>query len=608
MRPFPDMSVIKTPEDLRILKDCYDALRNWRPKIRMMVRGTRIGTVTLRPFGDLPEVQGAGPPGCVPPLDRLTPGRRAIVEMTRDIARVNAEAAWREERPWDLSQYATDVSGNPMPQWQATAPPSFDDAPATSAPEPTPLPDDPDEAVEVMATPSGLRARLEAERQDREALRDLLPTLGKPVTLPEFGPLDYPVWQAPEALPTGPTGLDLSQPIPLGAGLFGGAAMFGPEISMGDLLGAAAAAQSGTNNPWPMSLTANEDLGSQSTVASEAKAPTVALPSVNFAAGAEAHDNTAGNGPPQPISHTDGGDVLVDDSNAPPSYQPPYFWPFSSGEPHVTSSAIGSQNSVDGPGLRLYQTGSYKDLKALELPFDGIHVDHQPPHAANVMRVQTGLQQALKPDEIVALRDNSPAVAVPSDWHVNGSPTYGGRLTFEKIQAAAINPVGSVIESSDSMVASADPANRAAAERAANQLRMQAEGPLVNSGVNLLEGTADALNAISRPLTILGAGVDAYRLGSQIDQSLQTGNWRNSEQEAARIAGGWTGAWVGAEAGSNIGSAAGLLGGPFWEITVPAGYVIGGFFGGMFGYALGGAEAQSASNMGNASGENINGK
>ncbi len=100
-------------------------MRDWRLKIRMMVRGTRIGTTTIRSFSDLEDIPGAGPPGCVPPLSRLSPARRTLVEMTRAIARGNWETAWREEHPEDLSRYATDVSGNPQPHWQATAPPRW---------------------------------------------------------------------------------------------------------------------------------------------------------------------------------------------------------------------------------------------------------------------------------------------------------------------------------------------------------------------------------------------------------------------------------------------------------------------------------------------------
>ncbi|HEY8202130.1 MAG TPA: hypothetical protein VII47_12350 [Actinomycetota bacterium] len=84
-----------------------------------------------------------------------------------------------------------------------------------------------------------------------------------------------------------------------------------------------------------------------------------------------------------------------------------------------------------------------------------------------------------------------------------------------------------------------------------------------------------------KALMVVGAAVDGYSLGTEIDKSLQTGNWGNTEKEAARITGGWTGAWAGGEAGAWIGGSIGAFGGP---VGIAVGGFIGGLAGGIAGY------------------------
>ncbi len=185
-----DLSAVPSPEDRRMLQDLVEALREWRLKIRMMVRGTRIGTTTIRFFGDLEDIPGAGPPGCVPPLSRLSPARRTLVEMTRAIARGNWETAWREEHPEDLSRYATDVSGNPQPQWQATAPPRWPgDEPETAESDGDPYDNPPDDDPPLDI--AGWVARQAEQWEQIQATTEMLRTLPLPLD-PAFGKFEIP--------------------------------------------------------------------------------------------------------------------------------------------------------------------------------------------------------------------------------------------------------------------------------------------------------------------------------------------------------------------------------------------------------------------------------
>jgi hypothetical protein len=92
--------------------------------------------------------------------------------------------------------------------------------------------------------------------------------------------------------------------------------------------------------------------------------------------------------------------------------------------------------------------------------------------------------------------------------------------------------------------------------------------------------TMKVLKPLGRGAVLLNAGLDGYSLANQINQSRQTGNWSNTRNEAASIAGGWGGAWAGAKAGGALGATIGSFGGPL-------GTVIGGAAGGIIGGGLG---------------------
>ena len=114
-------------------------------------------------------------------------------------------------------------------------------------------------------------------------------------------------------------------------------------------------------------------------------------------------------------------------------------------------------------------------------------------------------------------------------------------------------------------------------------------------------GIESGLNMAAKPLAVVGAGMDGYSLGTQINQSLNTGNWQNTGNEAARITGAWTGAWAYGQGGAVGGAWLGALTGPLAPIAVPAFTVIGGIGGGVVGYWLGGKAGQNVYNYGNRS-------
>lgn len=93
------------------------------------------------------------------------------------------------------------------------------------------------------------------------------------------------------------------------------------------------------------------------------------------------------------------------------------------------------------------------------------------------------------------------------------------------------------------------------------------------------------LKPLSRGAMVLGAGMDAYDLGREAHQSMQTGEWGNTAYKGAEIAGGWAGAYAGAKslgaAGAGIGTA---VGGPVGTVV---GGAIGGIAGGVGGYLAG---------------------
>lgn len=98
---------------------------------------------------------------------------------------------------------------------------------------------------------------------------------------------------------------------------------------------------------------------------------------------------------------------------------------------------------------------------------------------------------------------------------------------------------------------------------------------------------------LGRAAMVVGAVVDGASLYREARTSARTGNWKNTEVEGARIAGGWTGAWAGAEAGGTLGATIGAFGGP---VGIAVGGAVGGFVGGALGYWGGSKAGQAVAN------------
>ena len=93
--------------------------------------------------------------------------------------------------------------------------------------------------------------------------------------------------------------------------------------------------------------------------------------------------------------------------------------------------------------------------------------------------------------------------------------------------------------------------------------------------------TLQAAKPLGRAAVVVGAALDGFSLAKEVQTSRKTGDWSNTAQESARIAGGWTGAVVGAKAAGSAGAAIGTL------IAPGIGTVVGGAVGGLIGGAVG---------------------
>ena len=93
--------------------------------------------------------------------------------------------------------------------------------------------------------------------------------------------------------------------------------------------------------------------------------------------------------------------------------------------------------------------------------------------------------------------------------------------------------------------------------------------------------TLQAAKPLGRAAVVVGAALDGFSLTKEVQASRKTGDWSNTAQEGARIAGGWTGAVVGAKAAGSAGAAIGTL------IAPGIGTVVGGAVGGLIGGAVG---------------------
>lgn len=93
--------------------------------------------------------------------------------------------------------------------------------------------------------------------------------------------------------------------------------------------------------------------------------------------------------------------------------------------------------------------------------------------------------------------------------------------------------------------------------------------------------TLQAAKPLGRAAVVVGAALDGFSLAKEVQTSRKTGDWSNTAQEGARIAGGWTGAVVVAKAAGSAGAAIGTL------IAPGIGTVVGGAVGGLIGGAVG---------------------
>jgi hypothetical protein len=116
----------------------------------------------------------------------------------------------------------------------------------------------------------------------------------------------------------------------------------------------------------------------------------------------------------------------------------------------------------------------YAELTAQSRPHDGLQLDHQPSHASNVRRMEIALDRQLTRLEEDALRDASTAVAVPTAWHQQNSPTYGGRNSRWRIEMDARFPLLAATRDALAMVRRASPSDRGAALQAFHQIRDRA--------------------------------------------------------------------------------------------------------------------------------------
>ena len=93
--------------------------------------------------------------------------------------------------------------------------------------------------------------------------------------------------------------------------------------------------------------------------------------------------------------------------------------------------------------------------------------------------------------------------------------------------------------------------------------------------------TLQAAKPLGRAAVVVGAALDGASLYEQVQLSRQTGDWSNTAQEGARIAGGWTGAVAGAKLAGTAGAAIGTF------IAPGIGTIVGGAVGGLIGGAVG---------------------
>ena len=108
-----------------------------------------------------------------------------------------------------------------------------------------------------------------------------------------------------------------------------------------------------------------------------------------------------------------------------------------------------------------------------------------------------------------------------------------------------------------------------------------ADHATVSAGTQRAAQGLKFLKPLSRGAMVVGAGMDAYSIGSEAHQSMETGEWQNTIDETARVASGWGGAYMGAKGLGALGAGLGTM------IAPGIGTMIGGGLGGLIGGAAG---------------------
>ena len=112
----------------------------------------------------------------------------------------------------------------------------------------------------------------------------------------------------------------------------------------------------------------------------------------------------------------------------------------------------------------------------------------------------------------------------------------------------------------------------------------QADHALASPGAARLGQTLKGLKPLSRGAMLLGAGLDAYDLGSEAHQSMQTGNWSNTAAKGTELRAGLAHTRAQKSAGA-LGAGIGtFVGGPAGTMV---GGALGGIIGGVGGYMAG---------------------
>ena len=124
----------------------------------------------------------------------------------------------------------------------------------------------------------------------------------------------------------------------------------------------------------------------------------------------------------------------------------------------------------------------------------------------------------------------------------------------------------------------------------------QADHAVTSPATAKVAGALKGLKPMARGAMVVGAGMDAFSVGNEARQSMDSGNWDNTIDEGARVAGGWAGAYAGAKGMGALGAGIGTMIAPGMGTII--GGALGGFLGGVGGYMGGSALGQWAAGQG----------